>query len=429
MRDSGPLVGLIVFVVLSLVFGFMAYTSYSDLVGDDPETTHLDREIEKAQIEAITQEQNLARMRSQIAATRQQLDFEQARFEYLDYLANGENGLYEQAYKGRRKVAEAGKQFEATAKALGEKMAELKQKTKTQLSKDEADLREKTDGDVKKLRDQKEGSLSRAAGEKQAADRDERDYRQRKNYEQSSLDEFRRQLDYLTAREVERATVLGEPDGRVILSDPVHNTIFIGLGTNHGVKNGFRFECFGLRAGLEKVHKAYLEVRCAGAESSECFILTKPVRLPRDPLSEYVANQPEELYSPRQESGKKGALIQPLSGAPKEVLMTMDPLNPIVVGDYVQNPFYRPHKSYTFYIAGDKVITQGVQRSAIAYQWPHIERTVQFHGGSVARKVDLGVDYVIAQRNPQDDAEYNRAVTLGIPVIYEWELFRFLDQE
>lgn len=159
------------------------------------------------------------------------------------------------------------------------------------------------------------------------------------------------------------------------------------------------------------------------------MIVKKLVQMPKDPLSEYVASEPEEQYSPYQESGKQGFTAQPLSGRPKTVVTGMNTQDPIVVGDAVQNPFFKYGKTFTFYIAGDKTINQGVQQSAIAYDWPHIERVLKFYGCNVVQQVDLGVDYILAQKNPEDDEGFLKAKTLGIPVLYEWEVFRFLDQK
>jgi cell division protein FtsB/anion-transporting ArsA/GET3 family ATPase len=436
MQDSGPLIALVAFIILSLVFGFFTYQSYGQLEGDSPEgdeatSTRMDAQIRKAQAEVEDVEKQIRALESDLAAARDQLVFQRARFEYAQYLVQGDglNGLYERAHKARLGLVDAGKKFETAATDLGTKIKEQKDKTKGVFRTEETEIREKSEASVKKLQEEKDASLARVAAEKQALDRDEKTFRQNKNYEQSALDEYKRQLDYLTSREVERATVLNEPDGKVLTSDPVHNTVIINLGTAHGVRNGWRFEVFAWKPGNRKVHKAFIEVRKASVDVSDCFILQKPVKLPRDPLSNYVSSQPEELWSPYQESGRAGALLQGLTADPKTVKMGMAFMDPIVVDDYVQNPFFSPGKTYTFYIAGDKTIQQGNQRSAIAYQWPQIERVLESYGAKVLKKTDLSVNYVLAQKNPQDDPEYNRAVSLGIPVLYEWEVFRFLNQD
>lgn len=57
-----------------------------------------------------------------------------------------------------------------------------------------------------------------------------------------------------------------------------------------------------------------------------------------------------------------------------------------------------------------------------------IERVVTAHGSRIVPHVDLKVDFVIAQKNFEEDLEFLKVRELGIPVVYEWELFRFLDQ-
>jgi hypothetical protein len=335
----------------------------------------------------------------------------------------------EQAYNGRRALTQSADLMVREAQDVRGKLTEAKGNVKNTLRTEESNLRNETDGDIGKLQEQKEASIRRVAADKLAIDRDEKEYRQQRNYQQSTLDESKRQLDYLTSREPERADVQATPDGEVIESDVVNNTIVINRGTAQGVRNGFRFEVFELKPGNKKLHKAFIEVRRATVNVSECLILTKPVEMPRDPLSDYIASQPEEQFSPFQESGKAGSMLQGLTALPKKTVMGMDVLRPIVVGDYIQNPFFSPDKKFVFYLAGDKTIVQGQQKSAIAYQWPHIKRVIESYGGKVLDKVDLSVNYMVAQKNPQDDPEYTRGVTLGIPVMYEWELFRFLDQQ
>ena len=39
MQESGPLIALVVFAVLTLVFGFMCFSTYGELQGPDPDAT------------------------------------------------------------------------------------------------------------------------------------------------------------------------------------------------------------------------------------------------------------------------------------------------------------------------------------------------------------------------------------------------------
>lgn len=434
MRDVGPLVALIVFIVLTALFGFMAFDASGKITGQDPRneqgegSSHLDSKIQEMQLAIELVDSEIKTKRQDIANRREQIDRLLARQYYATYLANGTNGLLEQAYNGRLALTQFADQQLKYAGELRGYLTEEKGKVKNALRTEESDLRTKTDNDVTNLQEQKELSIRRVATGKQAIDRDEKEYRVQRNYQQSTLDETKRQLDYLTSREPERADVQSTPDGQVIEADVVNNTIVINRGTAQGVQNGYRFEVFELKSGNKKLHKAFIEVRRATVNVSECLILTKPMEFPRDPLSSYTGSSPEEQYSPYQESGRAGAMLQRLSAVPKKGMLGMDVMVPIVVGDHIQNPFFSPDKKFVFYIAGDKEIVQGQQKSSISYQWPLIKRIIEKYGGSVLNKVDLSVNYMVAQKDPQGDPEFRKGVTYGTPVIYEWEIFRFLDQ-
>ena len=53
---------------------------------------------------------------------------------------------------------------------------------------------------------------------------------------------------------------------------------------------------------------------------------------------------------------------------------------------------------------------------------------IEAYGNKVADAVSLDVNYIVAQKNAKaEDPEFQKGVDLGLPVLYEWELFRFLD--
>ncbi|MBI3829475.1 MAG: hypothetical protein HY291_08160 [Planctomycetes bacterium] len=428
MQDNGPLIALVAFIVFSIIFGLMAYLRHSDLEGENPEggenSTKLTAKIEKSKQENNQVIEEIKGIEAQIVQKRDELRIQTERGVLYSQIFED----YTQKYNTRRKWLQSASDFAKQAKDLGGQVSDVKSKTETQIRKDEQESRDRSDAEKRVLVEKKDQTVSRIGEAKKAFDRDEKTFRVQKNYEQAELDELKRRLDALTQRDVERANKSIEVDGKVVRSEPTLNLIVIDRGSADGVRPGFRFEVFSIRAGNKKVHKGYIEVKKVEASLSECQIYTKVIDLPRDPFSEYVAPEPEYAYSPYQESGKRGSSAQPLSAQPKSVTMGMNAQDPMVEGDYLENPFYSPNKPLTFYIAGDKSIIRGVQKSAIAYQWPQIERVIKSYGATVASKVDLGVNFVIAQKNPQDDPEYGKAIGLGIPVIYEWELFRFLDQ-
>jgi len=207
----------------------------------------------------------------------------------------------------------------------------------------------------------------------------------------------------------------------------VHSLAVIDIGTTVGVRNGYRFEVYTMKPGNKKVVKGYLEVQRANASKSECIIVHRPVLMPKDAFSDYVADQPEEMYSPYQKSGKQDATAAPLTGASRPTVMGMNPLNPIVEGDLIQNPFFNTKKKLTFYICKAEMV-EAQQKNMIKYRRGEIKSVAEFYGAKVVDAVDADVNYVIVQKKPEDD-QYKKAKDLGIPMIYEWELFRFLDNK
>ena len=427
MREIGPLIGLIIFIVLTIWFGIMAFNTNA-MIDHYPDGTEGQKKaadhVKDAKDELEAEQKKLDQKVDEVERKYKDLRYAKAKAEYHERMAED----FDMAYQFRYVLIKEGEQFRDQGVALGGKVAETKKFTMSEVRKTQQEKRDEAEVALKSLSEAREAYVAKASEEKKSFEKKTRDLNQQTNYDRSVADEEKRQLEILTKREIERADFSEDRDGKVILADTVNNTVVIDKGTADGVRNGFRFQVFALRMGNKRIVKAYIEVRNAKPTASECFVLTGKVNLPRDPLSAYVAEQPEEMYSPFQDSGKKGSTLQALSAIPKTIKMGQNPTDPIVEGDLITNPFFSPNKTYTFYIAGSKDIVGEFQKSAIAYKWPQIKQIVESYGSKVADKVELGVNYVIAQKNPYDDPDFSKAVTLGIPVIYEWELFRFLDQ-
>lgn len=427
-EENGPFIALIVFVVLSIGFTVMAVLSYQDLGLDDPnpdknrknEIVKLNDDIRKLEgkIEGF---QSTARDYQGKIREQQRLQQYYTELE-AEFVAEG---------KRRAALVKWFEDFQAQAGDLSGIVASKKEATRARLEKETNDVRADMEKDLAQKATEKEASVARGLAAKADYDKAVATHRIQKNVEESTLDDKKSVLSDLTQREVERSNVLMEADGKVILADPVHNFAVIDLGTAAGVRNGFRFECYAIRPGNKKAHKAYLEVTRADVSRSECLVVDRPIALTKDPLSDYYG-EPEAKYSPYQESGKKGFGAQPLDGRAKTVMMGVSKDDPIVEGDLIQNPLFSPKKKYTFYIAGAKELVNERQKSSIVYRWTEIKAAAEAYGGKVSSTVDTNVDMVIAQKNPaegsdSEKAEFKQAVNLGIPVLYEWELFRFLD--
>jgi hypothetical protein len=389
-----------------------------------------DAEIAKIKIEIQKMKDEIDGYRETSAKLKEQIRVQQAKFALSTDLYNE----YGAEYERRRQQSEQAEKFDKQASELQGIVSKLKSETLTRVNKETSEVREKMEKDLQEKNTTKEAAIARLRQFKEEYESDVKKYRSQKNYEQSSLDESKSVLSDLTQREIERADIFNEADGKVIYSDAVHNLVIINLGTAAGVRNGYRFECYAAKPGKQHVTKAWLEVRRADASKSECIVVKRPILMPKDPLSDYVATNPEEMFSPYQESGNKTSTVQPLSAA-RLISTGVAKENPIVEGDLVENPFFVPNKTLTFYIAGAKELTNERQKSAIRYRWTEIKSVIESYGAKVSPVVDTTVNFVIAQKNPktegtdQEKAEFQKAIDLGLPVIYEWELFRFLDSK
>jgi hypothetical protein len=430
-EEAGPLIALILFIILTGVFGFLAWDKQQTLLGDDPngsksketEIRHLQEEIEATKGEILDYQTAADGLREQIRRQRA-----------LYSMAADLKDFYTIEYNRRLKLIEIGGKFEESASTLAGTVSELKNKTLQRINSETTESREKMEKELQEKNTAREESITRLRNAKEEFETAVKVYRQQLNYESSAVDDAKSNLANLTERDLQRAEVLNETDGRVILSDVVHGFCIIDLGTSDGVQNGFRFEVFAMQPDGKRLRKAFIEVRRAEPTRSECIVVKRPTQMPTDATSSYVAQEPEEMFSPYQESGRQGASALRLNGKPRPMLLGFNEDHPIVEGDLIQNPFFNKRKALTFYIAGSKELDAGRQKSAIKYSAREIKAVVELYGGHVVDKPDVGVDYVISQKNPkeegtdQEKAEFQRVLALGLPIVYEWELFRFLDR-
>jgi hypothetical protein len=423
-EENGPLIALVAFIVLSLFFGVMAYQNKKEIDGPDPEHT-MQKGIDDKVASIQSLESEISSTKFKITGFRKQIEVQQSRYEFFaDSLDD-----YTSEYTRRLKLKESADAYDKQGQDLADKVTQRKTATLTAINKETSEVREKMEAEVSEKTKAREAAVGRTNQLNEDLVAEGKKHVQNMNYERTRLGDSKQTLSDLTHREIERAPVFTEPDGKIVFADDVHNILVINIGTAAGVHNGYRFEVFAMRPGKKKVSKGYLEVVRADASKSECRYLNRAILMPKDSFSEYVADQPEEMFSPYQQSGQKESTAAPLMGTPKPIVMGFNPQDPIVEGDFVQNPFFNPGKSYTFYIAGSKELDRdtGKQKSAIRYRWTEIKSVVEAYGGKVVNDVDINVHYIIAQKDPNSDEKFQKGVDLGIPVIYEWELFRFLD--
>jgi len=421
-EEKGPLFFLLAFIALTILFGVLTFLNDREINGASPDQS-LRYKIESLKKEIANLDSQAATLAEQVADKRKEISARNAEYDYF----KDQRDEYTQEYERRQALLKNADVLDGHAANLSMEVSKYKSQTLAALDGDIRDGKNLMERELADKNKAREDAINRFRALEDDLKTESGKFRQVKNYQQSSLDESKSILSDLTQREIEHANLFAEPDGRVLVSDPVHNTVVVNLGTADGVKNGYRFECYSLRSGNQRASKGYIEVRKAGVNTSDCLIVRRPMDLPKDPLSAYVASEPEAIYSPYQESGKKGASAQLLTGNAVTVQTGINTTDPIVEGDYIINPFFSPGKSYTFYIAGNKDVTNDRQKSAIRYKWTEIKSVIEAYGGKVSPVADINVNFIIAQRNPKEDPEFQKGVELGLPVVYEWELFRFLD--
>ena len=426
--EIGVILMVVLFAILSIVFGVFAYMNFKDIDGNDQEGNAYSTRIEKERATKIELEGTVAEYEEKKQLYSDKISKLQQEAAYL----KSEINAFKRAHEKRLELTKTGQAFDQQVKDVAATVAKVKAKTLSQIEAEITQLRTDMEKRVAEDTAKKDKVIEEVRLEKEKFQGLNKKHVDKMNYANSQLGNTKQELKDLTTREVIHAKLRDQADGKVSFSDTERNICSINIGTGDGVKNGFRFEVFTMEAGNVHNTKAYIEIVNATEKASQCIVIRRPVTLPQDQLSSYTASQPEEKYNPLAKSGKKDYSAEPMLGG--KVVMTGQNLdNPIMSGDLIQNPFYDPGHTRTFYIAGSKEIVGGRQKSAIRYNRSEIKDMAERYGAKVVPVVDTNVNYIIAQKifshNPPDDVEFEKAIDLGIPVIYEWELFRFLSNE
>jgi hypothetical protein len=265
---------------------------------------------------------------------------------------------------------------------------------------------------IKEMADEGKRSKEQAAAEMQRLGRE-------KGRLEKEVTERRIEIEQLASREMVFGGTLPSV-GQVLAASPETRTAVISIGSRVGVKRGMRFEVYQVRFGNRRVHKGYVEVKSVESEVSTCGILVREVVLPRCPICSYTASQPEEQYCPRCTAPGSPQAYQRLIGSPKVVIMGSSLTDPIVKGDLLYNPLFSPSGSRRFVIVGEGLV------EGRDYEKANVERVVKNYGGQVDKELVSGTDAVISLRGGKDVVL--RAQELGIPIVREHELFRYLEK-
>lgn len=197
--------------------------------------------------------------------------------------------------------------------------------------------------------------------------------RRQSNFQQNEIRSLQNRLEKLQAQVFKEDSLEGlEPDGELQYVLAQTGKGWINLGKVDHLTKGVRFRVFQTVKGGKKIAKGSVEVQKVDEDMSEVRII-------------------EEL----------------------------DPLNPIVAGDYVSSPFYDPRATPVFVFAGTEMESKEVTRE-------YVVAKVERYGGMVKDSVDQSTDFLVAMKNYENTPEYKTARELGVRVIRERDLLEFI---
>ena len=278
------------------------------------------------------------------------------------------------------------------------------------------------------LKDREEISTAIASQKSQEADdfvNQERVLKKQRDLVSTKRAQLDSELVDLTGRDIVRYK--NTPDGRVIHVDLEHNLFLINVGSNQGVKPGFRFDVLNTVNGNKVVKKCLLEVQSVEAELSKCLAVRRLVNVPKDKSMDWSASEANMMYSPFISGGASGSQVVPLSRSKIDVEFWVNKKHPPVVGDIIASPFYSgSSKPLNFVVAGSEPPARtGDLWEKIKYSPEVVVRRLLAYGNNVEANVTSKTDVLFAMRNASD--QIKRAQSLGVPIIYEIEAFRFLE--
>ncbi|MBN2713645.1 MAG: hypothetical protein JXR97_14585, partial [Planctomycetes bacterium] len=222
-------------------------------------------------------------------------------------------------------------------------------------------------------------------------------------------------------------------DGKIIQVDIDNKFVVIDLGRAQKVRRGMRFDIIRWRLNDWSLMGS-IEITEVGETTSNGVILDAIVQKKVCPLTGYVAKSPEEKYSPFAAGGPGQNQVVELVKVDVEEKPSMNPMDPIIIGDYITNPFYSKDRELKFAVAGESI---GDKHSV-----NEIKQLITNYGGIVQDKVDVDTDYLVLGRildegsvAESEEAKKRRDATIkardmatqyGIPIMREIELLNFI---
>jgi len=258
----------------------------------------------------------------------------------------------------QQEVQEVRNEFQARVDELRNENNDLQ----TQLERTRADSREEVSRLQNEIQELEEDSSSRLY----AVNRD-------LQITQGLLDKAHqriKQLEYELKQEQDWGMV--DPDGEVLRVEEELGFAWINIGRQDRHRRGLVFQVFQTVGGGKRVTKGRVEV----ARAEEDF-------------------------------------------AEVRILETIDPYNPIAIGDQVTSPFYNKETTPIFVFAGDRPVNNRLSREEMVQK-------IEAFGGTVEDDVRLETAFVVALAGYAETDEYDEARSLGVTILREQELLEFI---
>lgn len=187
----------------------------------------------------------------------------------------------------------------------------------------------------------------------------------------SEISEKRRRIQELIKKKPQTIMWV-DPDGEVVLADNKLGHCWVNLGRRDGLRVASVFEVFRYIKGGRRKSKGRIEIKKI-----------------QDNLSQ-------------------AAIIESLD--PED--------DPIVKGDHIISPFFDKREIKEFVFAGE--LTNPI------YSKQEVIRMIEEMGAKVSRELSVETDFLVVGKGAEETEEYARAIDLGITVLLETELFKYL---
>ena len=259
----------------------------------------------------------------------------------------------------QQEVADVRNEYQARVDELRGENNDLQ----TQLERARADAREEISRLQNEIQEIEEDSSSRLY----AVNRD-------LQITQGLLDKANQRIKQLE-RELKKELTFGmvEPDGEILRVEEELGFAWINIGQQDRLRRGLVFQVYQLVGGGKRVMKGRVEVARVEGDFSEVRILE-----------------------------------------------TIDPYNPIAIGDQITSPFYNKDVTPIFVFAGERPLNNRLSQEEMVQK-------IEAFGGVVEDDVRLETTFVVALQGYSDTEEYDEARSLGVTVLREQELMEFIE--